>query len=47
MNTQATDKAQAIAERKAIARERKIADRTITIERKNVRATYAKNGGRF
>jgi len=47
MNTQATDKAQAIAERKAILRERKIADRVLTIERKNLRATYAKNGGRF
>jgi hypothetical protein len=47
MNTLATDKAQAIAERKQIVRERKIADRTITIERKSLRATYAKNGGRF
>jgi len=34
-------------ERKAIALERKKAEKLVTIERKNRRKIYVKNGGRF
>lgn len=34
-------------ERKAIALERKEKSKILTIERKNIRSNYSKNGGRF
>lgn len=37
----------AAAERRAIARDRRASDRLVTIERRQVRARYARNGGRF
>lgn len=37
----------AAAERRAKARDRRASDRLVTIERRQVRARYARNGGRF
>lgn len=34
-------------ERKALMLERKREDKVLTIERKNVRRSYSRNGGRF